>query len=57
MSGRRLTVVLSQTRSKNPAKRRLEEEIVASLIMDSGIDVSVVPHVYDLTADHSSTLR
>lgn len=56
MSGRRLTVVLSQTRSKNPAKRRLEEEIVASLIMDSGVDVSVVPHVYDLTADHSGTL-
>lgn len=56
MSDRRLTVVLSQTRSKNPAKRRLEEDIVAGLIMDAGVDVSVVPHVYDLTADHSGTL-
>ena len=56
MAGKRITVVLSQGQSKNPAKRRLEEEIAASLIMDPTIDFSIVPHVYDLTADHPGML-
>jgi NAD-dependent dihydropyrimidine dehydrogenase PreA subunit len=53
---KRLTVVLSQGQSQNPAKRDLEESIVAALIMEQGIDVVVVPHLYDLSADSTGML-
>jgi NAD-dependent dihydropyrimidine dehydrogenase PreA subunit len=56
MSRHRLTVVLSQAQGKNPAKRALEESIVAALIMEGGLDVSVVPHLYDLDAAHTGRL-
>ena len=56
MSKTRLTVVLSQAQGKNPAKRALEESVVAALIMEPGLDVSVVPYLYDLGADHTGRL-
>src|ERR1700722_19462624 len=56
MSRQRLTVVVSQAQGKNPAKRALEEAIVAALIMESGLDVSIVPYLYDLDADHTGRL-
>src|SRR5438874_7750391 len=56
MSRHRLTVVLSQAQGKNPAKRALEESIVAALIMEPGLDVSVVPYLYDLDAQHTGRL-
>jgi NAD-dependent dihydropyrimidine dehydrogenase PreA subunit len=43
-----ISVVLSQTRSKNPIKRHLEEEIATALLLESGTDFAVVPHIYDL---------
>jgi NAD-dependent dihydropyrimidine dehydrogenase PreA subunit len=52
----RLTVVLSQAAGKHPAKRTLEESIVAALIMEPGIEVSVVPNLYDLGPDHTGRL-
>jgi Pyruvate/2-oxoacid:ferredoxin oxidoreductase delta subunit len=52
----RLTVVLSQAQSKNPAKRALEEAIVAALILEPGLEVSVVPYLYDLDAEHTGRL-
>ena len=52
----KLTVVVSQSQGKNPAKRRLEEEIAAALLFDPEIDVSLVPHLYDLHADHPGLL-
>src|SRR5271155_855933 len=52
----RLTVVVSQAQGKNPAKRALEESIVAALVMEGGFDVSVVPHLYDLDANHTGRL-
>ena len=52
----RLTVVVSQSRSQNPKKRALEEEIVASLLGERGIDVTVVPNLYDLKADGTGML-
>jgi len=51
-----LTVVVSQGQSSQPAKRRLEEEIVAGLLMERGIEVTVVPHLYDLTPDGTGML-
>jgi NAD-dependent dihydropyrimidine dehydrogenase PreA subunit len=47
----RLTVVLSQGQSQNPAKRDLEESIVDALLLERGIDVVVIPHLYDLQAE------
>src|SRR4029077_15695441 len=56
MSRQRLTVVLSQAQGKNPAKRALEESITAALILEPGLDVSVVPYLYDLDAEHTGRL-
>src|SRR5579864_4115264 len=56
MSKQRLTVVLSQAQGKHPIKRSLEESIVAALIMESGLDVSVIPYLYDIGADHTGRL-
>ncbi|HXG12461.1 MAG TPA: ferredoxin family protein [Gemmataceae bacterium] len=56
MSRHRLTVVLSQAPGKNPTKRALEESIVAALITEPGLDVSVVPYLYDLDANHTGRL-
>jgi NAD-dependent dihydropyrimidine dehydrogenase PreA subunit len=56
MTRQRLTVVLSQAQGKNPAKRALEEALTAALIMEPGIDVSVVPYLYDLDVEHTGRL-
>src|SRR5262249_12499259 len=56
MSRHRLTVVLSQAQGKNPAKRALEESIAAALIMEPGLDVSIIPYLYDLGPDHTGRL-
>lgn len=52
----RLTVVLSQAAGKHPAKRALEESIVAALLLEPGLEVSVVPNLYDLGPDHTGRL-
>jgi Pyruvate/2-oxoacid:ferredoxin oxidoreductase delta subunit len=56
MSRHRLTVVLSQANSKHPAKRALEESLAAALIMEPGLDVSILPHLYDLDPQHTGRL-
>ena len=56
MSRTRLTVVLSQAPGKHPAKRGLEEAIVAALIMEPDLEVSVVPNLYDIGPDHTGRL-
>src|SRR5262245_14181090 len=56
MSRSRLTVVMSQAPGKHPAKRSLEESIAAALIMEPGLDVSIVPNLYDLGPDHTGRL-
>ena len=53
---KRIAVVVSQGQSQNPAKRGLEEDIVTALIMESGIEVTVIPHLYDLKADGTGML-
>ncbi|MFH5806734.1 ATP-binding protein [Alienimonas sp. DA493] len=52
----KLTVVLSQSQGKNPAKRALEEGIAAELLMDPAVDLSLVPHLVDMAADHPGLL-
>jgi NAD-dependent dihydropyrimidine dehydrogenase PreA subunit len=56
MSRHRLTVALSQAAGKHPVKRALEESLVAALIMEAGLDVAVIPNLYDLAADHTGRL-
>ena len=56
MAGRKLTVVISQSPGKNPVKRHLEEEIATRLMLSGMAEVSVVPHLYDLTPDHTGML-
>src|SRR6185503_19899347 len=53
---KRIAVVVSQGQSANPAKRQLEEDIVAGLLMEPGIDVIVIPHLYDLKPDGTGIL-
>lgn len=56
MSRSRVTVVLSQAPGKHPAKRALEESIVAALLLEPDLEVSVVPNLYDLGPDHTGRL-
>jgi NAD-dependent dihydropyrimidine dehydrogenase PreA subunit len=56
MSRHRLTVVLSQAPGKHPAKRGLEETLAAALLMEPGIDLSIVPNLYDLDPNHTGRL-
>jgi len=56
MSRQKVTVVLSQAQGKNPTKRALEESIAAALILEPALDVSIVPHLYDLDAEHTGRL-
>jgi len=51
-----VAVVLSQSQSRNPARRRLEETLVAAFLDDHRLHVVVVPHLYDLTADHPALI-
>jgi NAD-dependent dihydropyrimidine dehydrogenase PreA subunit len=53
---RKLTVVVSQGQSANPAKRALEEAIVEALLFQAGVDVTVIPNLYDLKADSTGML-
>src|SRR5688572_11263647 len=53
---KRIAVVVSQGQSANPAKRQLEEDIVGGLLMEPGVDVVVIPHMYDLTPDGTGVL-
>src|SRR5947207_1093781 len=53
---KRIAVVVSQGQSANPAKRQLEEDIVGGLLMEPGVDVVVIPHLYDLKLDGTGLL-
>lgn len=53
---KRLSVIVSQGASSNPAKRQLEEDIITGLMFAPGIDVTVVPNLYDLKADSTGML-
>jgi len=52
----RVTVIVSQGQSLHPAKRGLEEEIVAGMLGEPGVDVAVIPNLYDLESDGTGVL-
>jgi NAD-dependent dihydropyrimidine dehydrogenase PreA subunit len=53
---KRITVVVSQGQSANPQKRQLEEDIVANLLGERGMEVTVIPHLYDLAPESTGML-
>lgn len=53
---KRIVAVISQGQSPHPSKRALEEEIVTRLLMEPGVEVMVVPHLYDLLPDGTGVL-
>jgi hypothetical protein len=53
---KRLTVVVSQGQSASPEKRGLEEALVGALLMESGVEVTVVPNLYDLSPGSTGML-
>ncbi|MEK6233538.1 MAG: ferredoxin family protein [Planctomycetales bacterium] len=52
----KITVILSQGQSNHPAKRKLEEELLAALLVEPDVNAAVIPHLYDLTTDDSGML-
>ncbi len=56
MARHRLNVILSQAQGKHPVKQALEESIVAGLLGEPGLDVSVIPYLYDIDAGHTARL-
>ena len=53
---KRIAVVVSQGQSASPVKRQLEEDIISALLFEPGIDVVIIPHIYDLKADGTGML-
>ncbi len=53
---KRLSVIVSQGASSNPAKRQLEEDVITGLMFAPAIDVTVVPNLYDLKPDSTGML-
>lgn len=54
---RSVTVVVSRGQSRNPEKRGIETAIAESAAKLSGVEVVVVPHLYDLPADGEALTR
>lgn len=53
----RVTVVLSQGQSRSPDKRQLENDIAQGAAALPGVEVLVVPHLYDLARDAETYQR
>ena len=56
MAGSKVTVVISQGQGRNPVRRQLEEDIATVLLTEPGVDVSLVPHLYDMSNEHTGML-
>ncbi|MEX0977861.1 MAG: ferredoxin family protein [Pirellulales bacterium] len=52
----KITVVISQGQSASPDKRGLEEALVGALLMESGVEVTVIGHLYDLSPGSTGIL-
>ncbi len=55
MSQKPLTVIISQAQGRNPVKRALEDRLTSELLNDPGLTVTLIPHLYDLSQNHSAT--
>ncbi len=54
-----VTVVVSQWPGQSPARQRLEADLITGLAGRAGLELCLVPHLYDLTPEHAAvqTLR
>lgn len=52
-----LTVIVSQGQSRSPDKRQLETDIAAGAAALAGVEVLVVPHLYDLAREGETYKR
>ena len=55
MSGTKVTVAVCQAQGRNPVKRQMEEDILTALMAEPDVYVSLLPHLYDMSQDHSGT--
>lgn len=53
---KKMNVVVSQGQSASPAKRGLEGDLVTALLLEPNVEVTVVPHLYDLASDGTGVL-
>src|SRR6185369_1857946 len=53
---KRIAGVVSQGQSASPAKRQLEEDIISALLFEQGLDLVIIPHLYDLKPDGTGML-
>lgn len=53
---KRMTVVLSQSPSGSPGCRHLEESLAAELLLEPNVELSIIPHLYDLPAKDTGHL-
>lgn len=47
----RFTVILSRSRTPESSRRLLEEKLLQELMLRPDVELTVIPHVYDLTPD------
>ena len=53
MSEPQVTVIICQAQGRHPIRRALEENITQALLTESGVHVTMVPHLYDMSQMHS----
>jgi hypothetical protein len=53
---RRLAVVVSQSATASAVRRQLEESLITNLLLESGLDLNVVPNIPDLSSDQTGLL-
>ncbi len=50
MASGKINIVVSRGQSQNPKKRSLEDSLVEALESDSGLNIYIVPNLYDVTS-------
>ena len=51
MVASKLTIVLFQDRTIHSVQQQMEQALLAALAHRQGVDVAILPHIYDLAAD------
>ena len=56
LMARRIAVVLSQSPTSGPQRHQVEEDLIAQLLLEAGIDVNVIPHLAHLESHGTGLL-
>ena len=57
MTPTRMTIVLSRTPGQHPSRRAIEDELATLLATEPTVELSVLPHLYDLPVHHPAMER